>query len=65
MYREQFTPWKPGVKVLMLDSKDASVIYAMSRGKPNFGKSEVEFLTKLHESSTMANKAIAQAIRET
>lgn len=65
MYREQFTPWKPGAKVLMLDSKDASVIYAMSHGKPHFGKSESEFLTKLYESSTMANRAIIRAIMET
>ena len=64
MYRDQFTPWKPGVRVLVLDSNDASVIYAMSRGKPSFGKNEVEILMKLYESSTIANKAIAQAIKE-
>ena len=65
MYREQFTPWKPGVKILMLDSEDALVICIMSNGKPSFGKSESEILVKLYKSSTMANEAILKAIMET
>ena len=65
MYRDQFTAWKPGTKVLTLNSNDASVIYRLSAGVPHLGKSYTEFITKLFESSVLANKAIAQAIKET
>lgn len=65
MYREQFTPWIPGAKVLMLNSNDAGVIYKLSAGVPHFGKSEIEFITKIHESAAMANRAILKAIKGT
>lgn len=65
MYKEQFTAWKPKTKVLMLNSHDAGVIYKLSAGMPHFGRSEIEFIAKIHDSVAIANRAILKAIGKT
>ena len=65
MYKKQFTAWKPKAKVLVLNSNDASVIYKLSAGMPHFGRSEIEFISKIHDSVAIANRAILKAIGKT
>ena len=62
MYKEQFAPWVPGVKVINLEKWDVAIIHTMSNGQPHFGKSEIDFLVKLYQATRTADNAIVKTL---